>query len=254
MHNPPPFSLGLGTGVGGVKVFLFFFAYCTYKLIWFARANLSGTSASGPALHSRPYIVLVGSVRTAPDICQHLIKEVCVCVWIGTTGRKTASQLQLSCWGHCGTPQCCCLSGWFDERHDISNTAIHDHSISLTQQYMTTRYPYPSKPTLRKVYGMLSVNVFLVCQLKGVNSTGAKPSSAKFKSQDLQFHNLLSASGMCSRGKSGSAMSLRRKVYVLPLETASLDFWILRRMAWHQWNSHPLIGIPTRQYMTTQYL
>ena len=34
---------------------------------------------------------------------------------------------------------------------------------------------------------MLSVNVFLVYQLKGVFSTGAKSSSAKFKSQDLQF-------------------------------------------------------------------
>jgi hypothetical protein len=34
---------------------------------------------------------------------------------------------------------------------------------------------------------MLPINFFLVYQLKGVFSTGVKPFSAKFKSQDLQF-------------------------------------------------------------------
>ena len=43
MHNPPPFSPGLGTGVGGVKVFVvvFFCVLYIYKQNFFFPPTLS---------------------------------------------------------------------------------------------------------------------------------------------------------------------------------------------------------------------
>ena len=42
MHNPPPFSPGLGTGVGGVKVFVVFFCVLyIYKQNFFFPPTLS---------------------------------------------------------------------------------------------------------------------------------------------------------------------------------------------------------------------
>ena len=44
-----------------------------------------------------------------------------------TTGRKAGSQLQLACWGHCGTPQCR-LSGWLNDWK--SNIFPHTEQLS----------------------------------------------------------------------------------------------------------------------------
>jgi hypothetical protein len=78
--NPPPFSPGLRTRLSTCCADYFTGNHrCSlYKLSRFARANLNGTSASGPATFKTVYFP----------------------------------------YGiHCGTLQCRCLSGWLDEKH-----------------------------------------------------------------------------------------------------------------------------------------
>jgi hypothetical protein len=132
------------------------------------------------------------------------------CEVIGTTGRKAGSLLQLACWGHCGTPQRRCLSGWLDERHTTWRLGKYDWKSNVF-------------PHTEQLSGGDPVQCPLICWTQVVCVPVAK----------------MEAPWAC-RGTCKCYLWRFRKLQVLT--------WILRKMAWHQWKTHPLIGIPGKSW------